>query len=333
MNRRRKPRQPCPTLQALLALALVPLVGCLFAPLDDVKDSASETALHRGGNSDAGSTARSSTVGQPEVPYPNESDVPRDAGEPPVDAQGVALQPLDAGPTSVGFEDSAVPDPNLQLGCALHACAEGATRCQDGVQESCGEHDGDSCYEWGARQDCPNGCAGDLCAACSPEGSPCMRDENCCPAGSKAGTCVAGTCRTPCTNDNQCSTCCLADFDANNVFQRRTCALTTTACDESNQSVAVGWPCSRDEQCRGVASCDVGGFCTRACSSTFGSGGCGAGPLFHNVCSGAAFSQCYPTCDSDKDCTAFPGTRCQTAYSVDRILLMLCVSEESQSWL
>lgn len=49
--------------------------------------------------------------------------------------------------------------------CCYDQCAAGASRCLDAAtHETCGDHDGDGCLDWGAGETCSLGCTGSTCA-------------------------------------------------------------------------------------------------------------------------------------------------------------------------
>lgn len=82
-------------------------------------------------------------------------------------------------------------------------------------------------------------------------------------------------------------------------------------------------PCSSDSECKS-GSC--GTWCIKGCSDSMDCGTNSYGSGYPNFClTNAGDSKtCFPGCTSDSDCSAYAGTTCQSAQSVDGIDTSVC---------
>jgi hypothetical protein len=207
--------------------------------------------------------------------------------------------------------------------CSDECTPSGTKRCNGNIAQTCGNHDSDSCLEWGgdvncltAGQSCSNGqCVSGCSNECSPSGSKRCEGNNVEACGdydsdsclewgdsSYCGTgriCCNSACMTPtCVTGNDCddgSGCTVdscvgaATCDAGCQHQQITSCANSDGCCPSGCSAANDNDCSTG--C-GNGICEI----TESCESCSQDCACGPGQM---CCSG----QCKaPACSSDSEC-------------------------------
>jgi hypothetical protein len=101
----------------------------------------------------------------------------------------------------------------------------------------------------------------------------------------------------------------------------------TTKCAVCGEA-SVGDPCGA-VSCVAPLSCD-GRYCTKACARSSDCTGIGAGGGnvggTNNVCVfvPSAGDTCVPECVAESDCTAFPGTYCESTTAIDGSPVQIC---------
>jgi hypothetical protein len=179
----------------------------------------------------------------------------------------------------------------------MDACTPGAGRCVPAGRETCADHDGNGCVEFGGAQPCPQKCAGGNCVDCMD-------------------ACTTGSGR--CTASGALESC--ADHDGNGCLEfggARACA--SGGCSGSACLGAFGDRCTTNAQCASNV-CAGGSHCSKLCPSA---ADCPAGSTC--VMNTAGTRLCFMNCRTNADCTRFGATyTCNTTTSVSNVTVMVC---------
>lgn len=123
---------------------------------------------------------------------------PSDAFAPPTTVCRTSTGACDPAETCSGASAGCPVDLSDCGGCADGCSFSGTTRClSPTVQQTCGNYDDDSCLEWGNDTICPNGCAGNTCAAGPCPGECAQGQSRSCT--SACGTAGTQTCSSSCS--------------------------------------------------------------------------------------------------------------------------------------
>jgi hypothetical protein len=164
-----------------------------------------------------------------------------------------------------------------------------------------------------------NQCAG---ADCCPDLSACLASTDCQNLWS---------CETSCSGQSSCVGGCQQQYPNSVALFQALGACVTQKCTVCSE-LGVGDPCEPGGvACNAGLSCG-GLWCTKDCaraSDCLGLGAAGGNVLNEeSACVRTSSSQgvCFPGCETDADCTDFPGTYCFETTSVDALSVRICAT-------
>lgn len=174
---------------------------------------------------------------------------------------------------------------------------------------------------------CPVSPGESLCLQCAE--ARCCVDLNACESSALCRNLFNCETAASCATSADCVAQCEAQYQGSTDLLNNltTClGVDCTVCTEEG----IGDPCSAQAPCIVGLSCN-GLWCTKACAHS--SDCAGIGPSGENqgddpnVCMQVGSGdECVPTCITNSDCFAYPGTYCRTATSVDLVSVQVCTS-------
>jgi len=151
--------------------------------------------------------------------------------------------------------------------------------------------------------------------SCAQETEPCSAPSDCCGDSTGTATCVLfdgqGYCAHICAGGADCGSGCCAPLEQDS---RSVCAP-----NEYCAGSGIGAPCDSDGECTSNMCAGGSGWCTAYCANSFECPG-------NNWCiqNAGGTNTCFPGCDTNADCAAFPGTSCQGVSTIDNMSHGVC---------